>query len=329
MEFSEVVLEHVNCPLCNSDKSRKLFQSIDRLSNLPGVFSVVQCNNCSLMRTNPRPTKETMGFYYPENYTPYLITSDSRENNIQNKKRPFWKKILRVFFGDGNSRAEYIPKKLTPGRALEFGCSSGSYMEVLRNKGWEVDGIELSANASQVARNHGFSVFTGLLESAPNPLKKYELIVGWMVLEHLHEPKESLLRLSEWIEEDGYLVLSVPDCNAVWFKYFKDCDYGLQLPTHTTHFTPSSISKMLNECGWQVEKIFQQRTLGTIIPTLGYFLKKYFNHLGNLPEKLINYDKTFEKIDYWLYPVRILLASLKQSGRMTVWARKARSDRER
>ena len=53
------------------------------------------------------------------------------------------------------------------------------------NQGWEVEGIEFPETASEVASSLGYKVHRGPLETAPEPEQKYDLVVAWMVLEHL------------------------------------------------------------------------------------------------------------------------------------------------
>jgi len=70
----EVMLENVTCPLGCSKSDEVILTGCDLLHDLPGEFTVVKCRTCGLMRTNPRPTSDTIGFYYPDNYGPYLGT---------------------------------------------------------------------------------------------------------------------------------------------------------------------------------------------------------------------------------------------------------------
>ena len=78
-------------------------------------------------------------------------------------------------------------------------------------QGWHVEGIEFSEKAAQAASRLGYKVHTGSLESAPAPAHPIDLIVGWMVLEHLHDPIGCLKKLNEWASQDAWLVLSVPE----------------------------------------------------------------------------------------------------------------------
>ena len=229
------------------------------MHNLPGEFNIVKCRSCGLMRTNPRPTPEAIGFFYPDDYGPYLVpvvqleTNDNESNNFKSFLKPVLNKIF-------NANSTLIPS-LPPGRMLEVGCASGAYLNHMVRKGWKVQGIEFSEEVAQVARDIGHKVHGGPLETAPEPEEPFDLIVGWMVLEHLHEPILGLRKLYKWANPGAWLALSIPNADSLDFGLFKDKGYALQVPTHMYHYTPHSLEKVLEAGGWSIEKIYHQRTL--------------------------------------------------------------------
>src|SRR3546814_20558991 len=62
-----------------------------------------------------------------------------------------------------------------------------------------------------------------------DPETPFDVVVGWMVLEHLHEPLAALKKLRRWVRQDGWLVLSVPDAGGLELKLFRDRWYALHL----------------------------------------------------------------------------------------------------
>ncbi len=60
-------------------------------------------------------------------------------------------------------------------------------MHKMAQKGWEVHSIKYSSKSSEATRRLGYEVYTGHLETVLDPQKPFDLIVGWIVLEHLHE----------------------------------------------------------------------------------------------------------------------------------------------
>jgi len=308
---------YVSCCLGCTKNDEFIFSAHDLLHDLPGDYNIVKCRTCGLMRTNPRPTPESIGFYYPEDYRPYLgtvVQMDSGEPPATIKR--FLKPLVNWVF---NFKGTVLPA-LATGRMLEVGCASGSYLHQMAGKGWLVQGLESSQIAAQSARELGYHVHSGTLETAPAPDEPFDLIVGWMVLEHLYDPVFCLKKLSRWAKPDAWLVLSIPNAASLEFRLFKNNGYALQVPTHLHHFTPHSVGKVLQAGGWRMEKVHHQRTLSNLIGSLGYLLRD--NGFTKLGKKLIEIPDQGSPLVYVLFPLAWLLSLFGQTGRMTVWARK-------
>lgn len=311
-----VNLENQPCPLGCSANDAVVLTGRDLLHDLPGEFTVVKCRSCGLMRTNPRPTPDTIGFYYPDDYGPYVGT---RVQDDMPKSASLIKKVLRpIFRYVFNFNVTTLPT-MVPGRMLEIGCASGAFLHHMAGQGWQVQGIEFSEKAAQAAAQLGYSVHAGPLETAPQPDEPFDLIVGWMVLEHLHDPVGGLQKLREWAKPGAWLALSVPNAGSLEFRVFKDKWYALQLPTHFHHFTPATLEKVLSASGWKLEKVHHQRVLNNLMGSLGYLLRdKGYAKLG---QKFIDFPDRAGRWTYVLYPLAWLLSVFGQTGRMTVWAR--------
>lgn len=308
-------MEDVGCPLGCIPSDERLFSARDRLHGLSGEFTLVRCKHCGLIRTNPRPTPETIGQYYPADYGPYLGTKVVTQRTAGRSRLAPLKRLARWFL---NQNACALPQ-LAPGRALEIGCASGSFMYFMARQGWDVEGIEYSPAAAESARQLGFTVHAGSLESAPSPDQPYDLVVGWMVLEHLHDPVGCLRKLGQWVRPGGWIALSVPNAGALEARIFRDRWYALQVPTHLYHFTPESVEKLLLAGGWQLDRVFHQRVLSNLFASMGYCLRDAgWERLGRL---LLAYPERAGRWSYLLQPLAWLLALVGQTGRMTIWAR--------
>lgn len=316
---SEVTLEDVPCPLGCEGKDALVLTGCDTLHQMPGEFAVVRCESCGLMRTNPRPAPESIGRYYPDDYGPYLGT---RVTEASAKPKGWFvrtaRSLARRLFP---FKTDALPP-LQPGRMLEIGCASGTFLHKMAQRGWQVQGIEFSDHAAQAAARLGHPVHVGPLETAPQPEGAFDLVVGWMVLEHLHDPVGSLRKLRQWSTPHAWLALSVPNAASLEFRLFKDQWFALQLPTHLHHFTPETIGKVLDAGGWELVKIHHQRTLANLLLSLGLWLR----HKGH-PGLARPFMDLPNRSAFWygLYPVAWLAGLFGQTGRMTVWARPSRS----
>ncbi len=306
-----VDLESRPCPMGCESHDQPVLRGHDRINGLPGEYRVVQCRACGLLRTDPRPTAQTMGFYYPDDYPPYLAT---RVNATVG--RPGLKAWLRKLL---DTRAQAIPA-LEPGRMLEIGCASGAYLHQMSARGWDVTGIEFSPQAAEMARNNGYTVHTGALETVDLDQGGFDLVVGWMVLEHLHDPVASLRKLHEWAKPGAWLVLSVPNIDSLEFRLFRQRWHALQLPSHLYHYTPRTIEPMLENTGWRMHAIHQQRVLSSLFASLGHLLDE--KGYPGLRRWVVGEAGDRIRMHQLFYPLGFLVAAAGQSGRMTVWAHK-------
>lgn len=315
--IESVRLEDFSCPLGCSKSDDVVLTGRDLLHDLPGEFTVVRCRTCGLMRTNPRPTSDTIGFYYPDTYGPYMGTQVRNARSASSVKKLLKLLVRRVF----NFNTTPLPP-LVPARLLEVGCASGAFLHQMAGLGWQVEGIEFSAKAAHAAAELGYRVHVGPLETAPKPYEPFDLIVGWMVLEHLHDPVVGLRKLCEWAKPGSWLVLSVPNAGSVEFRLFKEKWYALDVPRHLYHFTPQTLGRILRAGGWSLEKVYHQRVLSNLIASTGYVLRnKGYVELG---QKLIDFPAQATKLHFAFYPLAWCLSIFGQTGRMTVWARKKR-----
>jgi 2-polyprenyl-3-methyl-5-hydroxy-6-metoxy-1,4-benzoquinol methylase len=315
-ELIPVELEDIACPM-NCVKGDKLvLTGFDRLHDLPGEFNVVKCCVCGLMRTNPRPTPATIGLCYPDVYGPYLGTKLQKSTTTSRVKK-LLTPLVRKLFDDQSQR---LPPKLSPSRMLEIGCASGAFLHHMASQGWQVEGIEFSATASQAARQLGYKVYTGALENAPAPTIPVDLIVGWMVLEHLHNPIVCLKKLHDWSSSNASLVISVPNANAFEFNLFKDEWYSLHLPNHLFHYTPQTLAKVFTAGGWTIQKVHHHRSITNLVSSLAYVIdRKGWPKLGKW---LMEFSLRSGKWYYIRFPIAWIFAIFGQTGRMTVWASK-------
>ena len=262
------------------------------------------------MRTNPRPNPCSIGFFYPENYGPYLSTRDFRDSLQHSTGWLRW--IHNTIFSTNPKPLPTLP----PGKLLEIGCASGSFLHEMNRQGWQVEGIEFSKSVAEYARSKGYTVRVGALESLSGRHHDYDLIVGWHVLEHLHDPVSSLKKLHAWAKPGGWLVLSLPDAGALEFKIFKDAWYALMLPTHLFHFTTSTLDKMLRLAGWRVERIIWEENPKNLLASLSYCCRdRHWTKLASF----ISDVGDGRRLAHLRILLGKLLARLHNSGRIVVW----------
>lgn len=301
-----VKLEKVQCPIGCAPSDVQVVCSGDRLHAVAGTFIVVKCQQCGLMRTNPRPTADTISAYYPGEYAPHRDAALSRRSAARS--------AVSELLGLAGRRSPPVPA----GHLLEIGCAAGAYLETMRAEGWTVSGIEFSHGAAAWARAKKIEVQVATVESARAPDQPIDMIAAWMVLEHLHEPILALRRMRRWIKPDGYLIGSVPDAGSLERRLFGSRWYALQLPTHLFHYTARSLGRVLAESGWQLTRLSWQRNCTNLLWSLEYCA----NDAG-MPRigRAINWLRTSPVMGKPRALLGWLLGITRQSGRLEFWAK--------
>jgi SAM-dependent methyltransferase len=256
-----------------------------------------------------------MKVFYPESYGPHVDTQ------VEARRTSRRARLGRIIRRVSNIDTHTIPA-LRPGRLLEIGCGSGSYLAEMRAQGWHVSGIEPSETAAARARAHGLDVHAGCIDTAPEPTAPYDLVVAWMAIEHLHDPVGVLRAVARRTRAGGVLALSAPNAAALERRLFGSAWYALDVPRHLYHFTPRTLSLVLQRSGWEMARILHQPILGNAVASVGNVLSDAAI-LPGLSARLRSFPHSGRRWNYVLYPLASILAWLGQTGRMTVWAGRA------
>ena len=152
---------------------------------------------------------------------------------------------------------------------LEFGCSTGYVSKLMRDRACTVTGIEIDGDAAESARKFCERVIVGDIEELGIRKlfseERFDVALFGDVLEHLKDPKAVLLVAKDLLKKGGFIVLSVPNI-AHWsiklnllLGKFDYQDMGILDDTHLRFFTRSSITHLLESCGYIVFSIDETR----------------------------------------------------------------------
>lgn len=245
--IKEAEREEIRCNVCGSDNSETLFNGQDHWFNLPGEFPVRQCQTCGLIYLNPRPTRHSIGAYYPESYQPYRIATEDIASPLKR-----WEQATML-----QKRINAIQKRHpSAGSVLDVGCATGTFLDALRQAGWQPHGVEPNEKASAYARERlNLDVFTGELGDAPFAAQSFDMVIFWDVLEHVFDSRASLEKAAHIAKADGTLILSLPNPHSNDAKLFGEYWAGWDIPRHLQVFPIPVIERLLAETGWQMEEI--------------------------------------------------------------------------
>ena len=244
IDARSVVFEEVPCDFCGSNDAVLLFSGPDRLLNLPGTFTVVRCSSCGLVRQNPRPTADTIDFYYPAGYEPYSMAIDDEPTPMRR-----WNRRYGMF-----KRVRAIERRQGGGRLLDVGCSTGNFLNEMRRRGiWQVEGVEPHVQAASYARERfGLTVHVGKLADTELASGCFDVVTMWNVLEHLHAPMANIRTVQRILRPGGLFIFSVPNLEGFGVRMFRRFWMGWELPRHLYYFPQAVLDQMLSTVGMQV-----------------------------------------------------------------------------
>ncbi|UZQ55322.1 class I SAM-dependent methyltransferase [Trichothermofontia sichuanensis B231] len=266
------------CPICSATGNQELTGCRDYICGLPGTWTFYRCQHCQSLWLNPRPIDEAIPLLYPENYhfTHGQPSYPLQEPSGQWAKFKFAVKlgILESAFGyqgltqrASNKLATRIGKVLgkIPGQSgqagyavrflhkpagtpklLEVGSGNGSFLWLMQELGWQVEGIEPDPYAAQASKMIGLNVKQGSVENAHLEPENYDAIVLHHVLEHLPNPKSTLLRLIEALRPKGVLVSISPNPVGILERLFKNNWYAADSPRHLVLPSPKGLRFIFN-----------------------------------------------------------------------------------
>lgn len=273
----------IPCEVCESDRHQFLFEGKDRFFGAPGDFKIVQCEECGLIFVNPQPESAMLKKYYPE---VYYAPKPSHYRQYSWLRR----KVLEEYFGYG--LRSNLPKSLrflrktillqfkakyrhsipfsNGGRLLDIGCGNGTELYRLKAMGWNVYGVEIDDRASEMARSKGLQVFTGDIFGANYPDHFFHVVRMKFVLEHLPNPKETLIEIKRILAPQGRIYISIQNARSLNYWLFGARWFSLDVPRHLFSFTPRTIQRLLSSLGLKVKTIRFDSGTRTFLASLQY-----------------------------------------------------------
>lgn len=250
------------CPVCGGSGGREWLRGPDRLHGRQEQYTLLRCPACCLVWLDKPPKPAEMHMHYTDAYD--RLISAAGENSP----------------GRWRARNAALAPHRRSGVLLDLGCSSGAFLQTLKGKGWDLFGIEMSAeSAKQAKARSGANVFVGDILDAQFPRESFDVITCFDVFEHLYEPRKIMMKIAEWLKPGGIFYVLVPNIDSAEARIFGSYWQGLELPRHLFHYSPESFRFLAESVGLHVVSVETRRnpTVGT---SLRYVWDDVFRAVG-------------------------------------------------
>lgn len=249
--------ESVDCPFCGSgawhpvtgpmrdEESGEHLEEPFRSMR----FQMVACEGCGLVYQRVRPRQQDIGRFYSAEYHCY--------ESYTERGRIF--RLLAGLVARGKRRE--IERLLPPEhpRVLDYGCGSGTWLELLQDAGvpWDLVGTEIEERLLAPLRRRGIPALVcddrTLLEVVePGSVGVVHL---FHVIEHVPDPLRLLRVLREALAPGGAVYGQTPNVDCLERRLFGDFWNQWHFPRHLVLFSPATLRACAEKAGLEVVSI--------------------------------------------------------------------------
>lgn len=227
------------CSLCRSEEVVTIQKKVrDWEYGAPGDYEWQKCKGCTLIRLHPLPTGEALRLAFPADYHAYVSGGRGLARLIEKRRES---RIARDL-------SRRVPVK---GSILHLGCGTGQMLaEVEKYGSFGLYGVERTRSAVADAKRRGVEVWEGDFEQANVPAGSMDLVFVEDVLGQVVDPVSTLERVYRVLKSLGTLVGYLPNIRSFDARLFGAQWGGGHVPRHLFQFTPETLKKTLEHCGF-------------------------------------------------------------------------------
>jgi SAM-dependent methyltransferase len=197
--------ETVPCPVCKSPE-HKVYERFG--SELQ--YTYVKCSKCGMIYQSPRPTYNQ--HFIDAAYASYYQYAENLQLNDLTEIR---ESSVGMFKKEIDYISRYDKKKTA---VLDIGSGMGTFLYAARPVYKEAVGLDVSRQMASFVEQHlGVKVYVQQFEEFTYP-RKFSLIHMSHVIEHVPDPNRWLQKAKEMLDEDGILVVNVPNKFSFGFR---------------------------------------------------------------------------------------------------------------
>jgi len=258
-----------NCIICERSET---FEYIHLKSN---NLVALKCRRCGhvFVKNSPITPDNINEFYtmddfkgkrslqeleYPDYYSDCFADYEQKSNSSL---------VLKQF----EEKATYFDSQFPKGgKILDVGCATGVFLDMMKKRGWEVEGVEVSDELASYARDkfgakvHVMDLTREKLDSGP-----FHVITLFDVIEHIPDPNLMIAACKDLLVENGLLFLRTPTEEALlrdiakgfYWITFKKVDFPMSWFysfEHLHSFSLKTLKYLLRKHGLVISKVFRE-----------------------------------------------------------------------
>ena len=219
------------------------------------------------------PSQDELGCYYSETYEAYDETHGSEGDDLAKARKSG--EFRHIPLPNGNS-------------ILDFGCGGGFFLNICRQLGAEVFGIEPSPHGAALTRKQGIPVFEGSLDEylAAHGDQRFDVITSNHVIEHVPDPVSTLAGLKQLLAPSGTMTIAVPNALSTFASKLGAEWHSTDLPFHLHQFSGNSLRFASARAGLTVKDLDTTSLPGAAAHSIQLLLRRRFYVPQRLSQRL-------------------------------------------
>ena len=253
------------CPWCGSENAQ-LHIELKDLFLTQEPFKILECKDCGLLYTTPRPNKDEIGKYYK---------SDEYYSHQENTEGFIPKVYEKVKSINLKNKYTIATEKTRKGKILDIGCGVGDFLHTMEQHGWEGTGVEPSEEAKAIAKKRIKAQLLSSEEQENLTEGSFDVITMWHVLEHVDALRWQIQQLYRQCKPGGRIIIALPNYKSYDGQYYKAGWAAYDVPRHLNHFNEETIIKIFEESHLKhikTEKLYWDAYY------ISYMSEKYLHH---------------------------------------------------
>ena len=239
-------IHYTSCPVCGSAAIQHVLSAKD-FTVSGEIFRINECMNCTLRFTQDVPCAENREQYYKsENYISHSNTSKGLINRLYQmiRKRTMVTKRRMIERTCG----------FRNGKLLDAGSGTGTFVNTMKEHGWDVTGLEPDAGARNLAKKEYNLELFDENKIYDLPLHSFDVITLWHVLEHIDDLSTYIQQLKALLKTNGRIFIAVPNYTSYDAMVYKNFWAAYDVPRHLYHFSPQSMKFLVEKYGMKIER---------------------------------------------------------------------------
>lgn len=243
---------------------------------------------------NARVYVSSEGFHFTDYLDPVgEISPEIDASQLTDQESDYIETQLQANLNKFRNQADIIAEHLSLQNAnvLDIGCGGGLFLSLLKQRGAQVIGIELSDSRAQYAKTkHELEIDKHPIESdfwQSGYANRFDAVTLWDVIEHVNYPGQTLRCAANVLKPGGLLLIDTPCRDSLYHRFgeftykftrgkhptFLNAMYSSHLFGHKQIFSTSEMRMLFESTGLEVIDLHKFHELSF---PYEFYLKKLF-----------------------------------------------------